>query len=64
MIDDTVVKDIINKSVKYLRDLKFADYDNVFKKLVEGLKSHNISFIERGNDIYFIFDKNLNVIKE
>jgi hypothetical protein len=58
------VKDIINKSVNYLRDLKFANYDNVFKKLVVGLKGKNISFIEREKDIYFIFDKNFGVIKE
>lgn len=57
------IKEDINSSIFYLRALKYKTYDYVFDKIIKGLKRRGFDFIEKDDDIYFIFGKD-KLIKE
>lgn len=57
------IKIVINDGINFIRSLKYKTYDYVLGKLIKGLKKRNFDFIERGDDVYFVFEKE-KLIKE
>jgi hypothetical protein len=55
-IDVDLIKDMINKSIKFTRDLNNYNHDESIFKLIKGLKNLNIKHIEKDGSIYFLFD--------
>ena len=55
-LNSSLILDYINKSIKYIRDLKFGIYDNSIKKLIDGLKI-DTPFVEKDDSVYFLFER-------
>jgi len=57
------IKEFINKSITYIRELKLGNYDDSFQILINGLKNYKnekgefLKYITKDNVIIFIFER-------
>lgn len=57
------VKDYINETINYIRELKYGDYDASLDRIVKGLIRKDVKSVKQEDFITFIFDRSVVKLK-